>query len=152
MVINCRRLTKVYTTCVSSSIKSLHTSHRQHGRSSADSKMSSISKSWWFRPQIWSIRSQVCHFSGVISGKKYWKYIFYLSIYCMEDWNLMIVETQSFGLLNFFPLLLVFQHRFFFNAKSAGFLRCGNLRKCRITVCWKVWYSTAGFSENNDWT
>ena len=25
----------------------------------------------------------------------------------------MIVETQSFGLLNFFPLLLVFQHRFF---------------------------------------
>ena len=152
MVINCRRLTKVYTTCVSSSIKSLHTGHRQHGRSSADSKMSSISKSWWFRPQIWSIRSQVCHFSGVITGKKILE-VYFLPVYILYG-RLKLDDSRNSIIwsIELFSPFVGLSASLFFNAKSAGFLRCGTLRKCRITVCWKVWYSTAGFSENNDWT
>ncbi len=89
MMVNCGRLPIVDAASVSSCIESLYSCDGQNRRPRADSKMGSIPKGRRFWPQIWSVRSQIRHLTGVVAAREN-------SIICSAE-----LGTVSFALLLF---------------------------------------------------
>ena len=75
MVVDSRRLAKIYATSISPGIKSLHAGHWQHRGSARNPKMGSIAKGRGLGPQIGSVGLKIGHFSRVIAvenEKMFW--------------------------------------------------------------------------------